>query len=806
VLDTEHFTEGVHGLKLDFTAVTPTARAVWYHSENLDWSPYGSLILDVYNPTDLPGLKLGIAITTTDRYLEHEAYTEPLAPGWNRDIRIDLKAPVFSSAASDYKPVGHLVGRGEVKGVSLHLYPGSATAGWITVDNLRLERAGLLSVGDFALNTTLDLTASGGRIDYLPPGMRIRSSDVSTVESFESGPTWTTSQPDVAIASTRDRVSTGSEALAVRYPASPDGFNVDLPGMETRLAGVRQLRLDVWCDGPSASIQLDLYDTDWNEYRTNQYWISHGWNTVIFDFTNQNIWEVGVMTRDVTSRLAWVSVRIRSRWPGRLVFDGLATAGVSLRGAAKPGVIASGSWHPTQNLEAVVDARLEDTWYGRTLASARSAGPQGRVEAGHVRWDESGFRTTAFWRRRVTAMDQPIYLLISPWKLGHEITGAETAGRLFGNEIQALAVSRLEYATYNSRVPTGLGPERVGAVRVRRNITEGTRLGATYMEHLSSYPGTVGEVPRQRGTTGLDAESHLESGKFTLNASVEGAYTSGPVFRDPSANAPPNDRFYGATSIAPGLGRLSLSYGYQLFGYDFDGDLSSYGPNWGGHSAGATFILEGLPGLKWLSEAPVYDRTLAKDLKVSAFFWNSASRDRFESVEGGLKPRTLELEEGVQLANDYQARPNYYLTVDRTRFRSDDYQSQETEERLSVRVPLWWELVASVGGELSQTADRDFASKESGTGWRRIVNAGLERYFKGNLYVHAEIAWRRNRSAWEGKWEDATENARVTAGLRQTLGPNSLIQVDFGQPALYGTDFGSRDTLNVVTVLLKTYI
>ena len=50
------------------------------------------------------------------------------------------------------------------------------------------------------------------------------------------------------------------------------------------------------------------------------------------------------------------------------------------------------------------------------------------------------------------------------------------------------------------------------------------------------------------------------------------------------------------------------------------------------------------------------------------------------------------------------------------------------------------------------------------------------------------------------------EHARLTAGLRQALGPNSLIQVDFGQPALYGTDFGSRDTLNVVTVLVKTYI
>ena len=115
VLDDEHFTEGVHGLKLDFEAMTASARAVWDHSENLDWSPYGVLLLDVYNPTDLPDVRLGIAVTTTDQWLEHEACTAPLKPGWNRDVRINLKAPVFSSAASDFKPVGYLVGRGEVR-------------------------------------------------------------------------------------------------------------------------------------------------------------------------------------------------------------------------------------------------------------------------------------------------------------------------------------------------------------------------------------------------------------------------------------------------------------------------------------------------------------------------------------------------------------------------------------------------------------------------------------------------------------------------------------------------------------------
>ncbi|MEK7474083.1 MAG: hypothetical protein AAB152_00475 [Candidatus Coatesbacteria bacterium] len=806
VLDPAQATEGKHGLKLDFTAVTPSARAVWYRSENLDWSPYGALLLDVYNPTDLPALKLGVSIATTDRYLGHETLTAPLQPGWNRDVRIDLKARTFSSAASDYRPVGYLIGRGAVKLVSLHVYPGSATSGWVTVDNMRLERAGLLNAGDVTVNTTLDLTASAGRIDYLPPGMRVRSRDVSTVESFETGNTWTTAQSGVKIAPTTGRHSRGGGALAVTFPASLDGFMLDLPGLETRLGGSRQFRMDVWCDAPGGQLDLVLYDTDWNRYRSGWRWLGHGWNTLIFDFTNQDAWDEGVMSRDVTSRLALVSVNVKSRWPGRLVFDGLATATVSLRGAAKPGALLSTSFHPTPTIEAVVDTRLQDTWYGNNLRGTRSAGPEGWVDAGHVRWDAGGFRTTALWRRRITAMDQPQFLLVSPYSLGNEITGAETAGRLAGTEVQAMAVSRLEYGTFDSRVPTGLGPERVGALRLRRNVAEGTRIGVTRVVHLSRYPGTVGEVARRRDTTGLDAESHLQTGKLALNVSAEGAYTSGPAFRAPDANAPARDRWYGAGRVAPEFGRLSLWGSREVWGYDFDGTFTAWSGNWQEWDAGGAFLLEGLPGLQWLSRLPLYNRTFAKDLKVSVTWWDGTSRDRFTAADATLKPRSIQSSVSASLANDYEARPNFSLTADRFRSNDSDYLTQETEEKIFVRVPLPWELILNLTGELSQTAERDFWSEESGTGWKRIVEGGLARYFLGNLYVTVGLAWRRTRNAWEGVWGDRAEHARLTAGIRQALGPNSLVQIDFGQPALYGTDFGSRDTLNVVTVLVKTYI
>jgi len=806
VLDPANSTEGVQGLKLDWTAVTPSARAVYTRSEDLDWSPYGTLILDVYNPVDLPGLKFAVSLVTTNRYLAHEAVTGPLAPGWNRDVRVDLKGRAFSSAASDYKPVGYLIGRGEVKSVSLQVYPGSATTGWVTVDNIRLERSGLLSVGSFTVNTTLDLTASAGDIDYLPPGMRIRSRDVSTVESFETGGAATTAEPGIVIEPTTGRHSRGGTGLSVSFPAMLDGFALDLPGLETRLAGARQFRMDVWCDGPGAQLDLVLYDTGGNRYRSGMRWLGHGWNTRIFDFTDQDSWEEGVMTRDVPSRLASVSLKVKSRWPGRLVFDGLATATVSLRGAAKPGALLSSSWHPSPSLEAVVDTRLEDTWYGNNLRGTRSAGPEGWVDAGHVRWDAGGFRTTALWRRELTAMDQPQFMLVSPGMLGNEITGLETAGRILDTEVQAMAASRLEYGTYNSRVPTGLGPERVGAVRLRRNVAEGTRVGVTQMVHLTRYPGTVGDVARRRDTTGLDAESHLKSGEFAVNVSAEGAYSAGPAFRDADANAPPRDRYYGAYNVSPELGRLSLYWNQVLFGYDFDGGFTAWGGDWKEWSAGGSFLLEGLPGLGWISRLPVYDRSIAKNLKITVGAWAGATRDRFTDAAGALEPRGVQDSGWISLSNDYEARPNFSLAADRERGTDAGYRTEESEEKITVRVPLPWEVIISGTGELAQTGERDFSSGESGVGWKRVVEGALERYFRGNLYVRVGVAWRRTRTSWEGEWGEPEKHTRLTAGLRQALGPDSLIQVDFGTPALNGTDFGSRDTLNVVTVLVKTYI
>src|ERR1041384_3088904 len=129
-------TEGKHSLKLFFKSVSKAGKASFSHWETLDLSPYGALLLDLYNPTDLPDLKMGIVIFTEAG--DHEFITPPLEKGWNK-IRVDLTQPVFSTSASNYKPVGYLVDRGGVGGLEINLYPGAEEEGAVYLDNVRLE-------------------------------------------------------------------------------------------------------------------------------------------------------------------------------------------------------------------------------------------------------------------------------------------------------------------------------------------------------------------------------------------------------------------------------------------------------------------------------------------------------------------------------------------------------------------------------------------------------------------------------------------------------------------------------------------
>jgi hypothetical protein len=806
ILDSALATEGRNSLKLTFKSVAPAGKAIFYRSLTADWSPFGALLVDIYNPTDLPNLKVGIVIVSSGRWLAHEFITPALTPGWNRNIRVDLKGRCFSSMASDFQPTGFLVGRGQVNNLQFIVYPGRATEGEINVDNIRLERAGIVTAGPFALNTTLDLTASAGQLDYLPPGMKIRQRDLVPIESFE-GPIgafgW--GQPGIVTGPATDYKTHGSTALEVAFPSSPDGFYVTLAGLETRLAGARQVRMNIYCPGPSAQVALYLTDNAGNKYYTENYWVGHGWNTPVFDFTNQNNWSGGVVDERILSDLASVDLRIISRTPGRLTIDDISAGSLALKGAGRASALLSASYNPAANFEIIADYRAEDTAYGSSASDIRSPGPEGWLDAASIRWDAGGFRTNALYRRRVSTMDQPVHLLLSPYALGNNLAGVETAGSVLGCEVQGMAASKLEFEQYNRYAPTGFGPETVAEFRIRRTVAEATRVGVTSLIHRARYGSGVLGYPRLRHTWGLDAETRMEAGKkISFNGSVEGGMTAGDRnIYDPTV--PENDRFFYAANVSPQLGRLKLAYGYSHFGYYFDADLSVWGSGWAGHDCSATYNLEGLWPARALAAIPVYDRSLGNNLEVTAFGSIWESRDRYTDATNRLRPRTQARAGSITLLNDDKARPHFSTGLNFEETTDEWERAPELEELASLRVPLPGDVAVTMYLEWEQNEAHDPWSGEHGHGWKQIQQVSVEKYFRFNLFLNAYAQWYRSAKSWEGAWEDPDQRFKLMGGARQDLGPNTTIELLYGSPALLGTDFGLQTTLDVWTLTLKSY-
>ncbi len=799
------FSEGGHSLKLLFNSVAKAGRAVYSRFLTADWSPYGALIFDVYNPTDLSNIQVAVLILSTDRYLAHEYLLPPLHKGWNRSLRVDLKAKKFSSTASDYQPAAYLVGRGEIKAMQFLIYPGTAAEGALYLDNLRLERAGLLAVGPLTLNTTLDLVSSVGDLDYLPPDMRIRRGDLTPLESFEGGTAWGTADADIAIEPTSDFLSHGGSALSVSFPSVPDGFDLDMTGMETRLAGTRQLRMDIYNVGPGVSVALWLEDAAGKTYQSSHRLLRHGWNTRVFDFTNQNVWNGAVIDESVLSNLKDVSLNIVSQFPGRLIFDGLESGSLTLRGAAKAGTLLSLSYNPLPNLEFIGDYRLEDTFYGDRLSNIRSASPEAYLDAGSLRLDLGEFRSGFLYRRRINPLDQPIFLLVSPHNLGREIAGFEAAGRVLNTEIQGLVASRLKYDRYNSRRPTGFGPESVATLRFRRNLTETTRLGATHLTHLSKYGSGVSGVPAQRQTWGLDVESHLSGKGSALNIAVEGGMTTGdrPLLAE---GAPERDRFYFGTNLSPEWGRLNLAGWYTLFGYEFDAAFTTLGGNWAGYGLNGGLNLEDWFVFRHLKTLPLYDRSIGNNLSLNWEYTTWATRDRYtDAITGELRPRYEQESFEVALGNDYKARPNFRLSAEYENTDNQWYRTPSVIESVYLRLPLPWDLVTSWSGTFNQGRTIDRSTGEQGNNWAETYHISLERYFKFNLFLNGRGRWIRSRRSWEGAWEDIDSHFKLTWGARQAIGANTVIELNYGFPALFGRDFGLQDTIDVYTLTVKSY-
>jgi len=805
VVDSEFFTEGGHSLKLLFNASAASARAEYEREEAQDWSPYGAILFDIYIPADMPDFRAGVEVETTDNKLKHQALSPPLVKGWNRDVRIDLTAPVFSSVASDWRPVGYLVGRGDIRKVEIHLLPGMAASGAVYLDNVRLERTGLIAAGDFTLNTTLDATASGVHIDYLPTDMRIRRNDLRAVESFEDSVSWTASQAEISIEPATDFISHGGRALSVTFPAVPDGFDLVMAGMEVRLAGCRQLRMAIYNSGRGISVALRLEDADGNTYTSGKLALVHGWNKPVFDFTNQQSWNGETINDGVLGNLSSVVLEVYPQYPGRLVFDGLAVGALTLKGAAKAGALLSLSYNPRDDLEVIVNTRAEDTFYGSSFRGTRDAGTEAFLDSASARYDLGDFRSHLLYRRKVTAFDNPVIGLVSPENLGNEIAALEMSGRAGDTELQGLAASRLEYGRYDSRLPTGLGPENLAGLRLRHDLAEGVRMGGTFINHEARYGRGVSGLPASRQTWGLDLDSRFGGEEASLGLALAGAGTWGDRYQD-AVDIPRHDRYCAGASVSPEVGRASFNYSYTLMGYDFDADFTKKGGNMAMHYLEFGADLEGWSVFRHLSDLPLYDGSIGKNLHLDLSGYTYETRDRYTDPETGtLRPRSAGWEAALELENDDKARPNLVFSAAMKGLDDEWTRNPETEESLSLRLPAPLEMVAVLAGKLEQARTEDKETGESGEDFVRNGQVGLERWFKCNLSVNVYGNWTWARSSWEGVWGEAETHFKLTAGARQTFGASSVIQLDYGFPALYGNDYGIQDTIDIFTLSVKTY-
>jgi|SRR5579859_631449 len=279
----------------------------------------------------------------------------------------------------------------------------------------------------------------------------------------------------------------------------------------------------------------------------------------------------------------------------------------------------------------------------------------------------------------------------------------------------------------------------------------------------------------------------------------------GDLYPD-QALRPANDRFYGGAKVAAQWGRLGLTSSYSLFGYDFDGDFTSYGADHESYNINGSFNLDGFWVFEHLKTVPFLDPSLTQNLNLNWGYDVWYSRDLYaDPATGILYPLNAGSDANIGLGNDEKSKLHFNFWVGYGAYDDQWSGSRSFTESYRLRLPVPSDMTAQIGGRLEQDSNTDKTVNQSGTGWSRSVNFKLEKYFKGNLYVYAngQAAW--SQKSWQGVWGWPDEHFKWTAGMRQSFGANMSVEVDYGYPALGGYDFGIQDTINVVTASMTAY-
>jgi hypothetical protein len=137
----QHATSGSKSLECQFALQENKKGGAFYGEgfEPYDWTGYSSLIVDIFNATDVD-LEVAMAICSGPTWEWQETPNSPLPPGLNKDITFDLKAGTYKSSLTGWENNGVLLYMEDVKRLVFKILGPPGLEGSVFIDYIRLAQ------------------------------------------------------------------------------------------------------------------------------------------------------------------------------------------------------------------------------------------------------------------------------------------------------------------------------------------------------------------------------------------------------------------------------------------------------------------------------------------------------------------------------------------------------------------------------------------------------------------------------------------------------------------------------------------
>ncbi len=137
----EWHTEGTGALKGSFAKTGETGGAATYFTEApavADFSPYESVLFDVYNPLEVP-VQVSFAVTTGGGWEWYESNVFEVAHGEARNLQADFYTGTLKCALTGWQFTANLGDSDDVRRVAVKFQLPADTEGFLYIDNIRLK-------------------------------------------------------------------------------------------------------------------------------------------------------------------------------------------------------------------------------------------------------------------------------------------------------------------------------------------------------------------------------------------------------------------------------------------------------------------------------------------------------------------------------------------------------------------------------------------------------------------------------------------------------------------------------------------